>query len=176
LVTRPNADIKLSKNGRIEVKFVLGRAVRLDTFTVTARSDCPPRTLNGFMCRRRTGGGVFLDYADIDERAANYTADLFKDIEGFRVDLRRTRSGPVPVPVRKGFGCITSLVDGREVTPANPVPTHPADLSAVEVYLRPDSVPLPYQRYTWTSNVSRTGRCSVIVYWTLWAPVTGPLK
>ena len=166
-------DVKLSKTGRLEVKFTLGRSVRLDTVVVVARANCPPYTFNGFLCRQRTGGGVFLDYNDIDERRVHYTADLFRDIEGFRVELRRTRSGPVPVPARRGFGCINSLVDGREASPANPVPINPGDLTAIEVYLRPDSVPEPYQRHTWPTNLTRTGRCSVIVYWTIWAPMTG---
>ena len=164
-------DLKVSKNGRIDVKFVLARRMQLDTIVVTARHECHAFSVAGFMCRKRSGGGVFLDYTDIDEKRVLWTADLFKDIEGFRVDLRRTPYGPVPVPVRKGFGCVTSLVDGHPLTGANPVPTNPSDLSALEVYLKPDSVPQPYKRYTWPqSGVTRSGRCSVIVYWTVWAP------
>lgn len=165
-------DVKLSKNGRVDVKFVLGRRMTLDTVTVVARSACPAYSVDGFMCRRRSGGGVFLDYADIDDRGVIETADLFRDIPGFRVDIRRTRLGPVRVPGRTGFGCINSIVDGRPVSGANLVPTNPSDLSAMEVYLKPDSVPAPYQRYTWPAGgVSRSGRCSVIAYWTIWAPM-----
>jgi len=166
-------DVKLSKSGRIDLKFVLGRRVQLDTVKVMARRDCPEFTVDGFQCRRRSGGGVFLDYDEIDDRGASYTADLFQNIEGFRVDIRRTQLGPMRVPARKGFGCITSLVDGHPVTGANLVPMLPSDLSALEVYLKPDSVPEPYQRYTWPSGgVYRSGRCSVVVYWTIWAPVS----
>jgi len=166
-------DVKLSKTGRVDLKFVLGRTVQLDTVTVTAKRDCPAFSVSGFMCRQRAGGGVFLDYMDIDDKGAIHTADLFRDIEGFRVDIRRTRFGPVRVPARKGLGCISSLVDGHPVTDANLIPMHPADLSGVEVYLKPDSVPEPYQRYTWpASGVARSGRCSVVVYWTIWAPMS----
>jgi hypothetical protein len=151
---------------------VLGRRVQLDTVRVTARHDCHAFTVKGFLCRQRSGGGVFLDYTDIDDKAAIHTADLFQDIEGFRVDYRRTRFGPVRVPARKGFGCISSLVNGHPASDANVIPMHPSDLSAMEVYLQPDSVPEPYQRYTWPSEgVHRTGRCSVVVYWTIWAPM-----
>lgn len=165
-------DVKLSKNGRLQMKLVLGRVVaKLDSVRVTAAADCPEYTLDGFECRRRFGGGLFLDYPDIDELNAHYTADLFREIPGFRVQLRRTRFGPEPVPtLANGFGCIASLVNGREATPANRVPTNPSDLSAMEVYLKPDSVPRAYQRFTWpASNLHRTGRCAVVVFWTIWA-------
>lgn len=171
-------DVRVSKNGRIDVKFVLGRRVLLDTVVVSASRDCPAYSLDGFMCRRGSrggGGGVFLDYPDIDDKRVAYTADLFRDIPGFRVAIRSTRFGPVPVPARaNSYGCIASVVDGRPVTPANPVPTNPSDLSAMEVYLKPDSVPKAYQQYTWPpgGNVYRSGRCSVVVYWTIWAPMS----
>jgi hypothetical protein len=66
-------------------------------------------------------------------------------------------------------GCISSLVDGFPPSPARPIPESPYDLIAVEVYTKADSVPREYQMYTWPSNrdVTRTGRCSVIVYWTV---------
>lgn len=168
-------DVRISRNGRLEIKFVLGRRVQLDTITVVARGSCPARSLDGFWCRQRAGGGggVFLDYQDIDDQRVVYIADLFRRIPGFRVELRRTRLGPVPTPARAGFGCITSLVDGMPVTGANPIPTLPSDLSALEVYLKPDSVPEPFQRYTWPeTNTHRTGRCSVVLYWTIWARVS----
>jgi hypothetical protein len=167
-------DVKLSRNGSIEVRFVLGRRYVLDTVRVVARHDCPPHSIEGFMCRQRARvGGVFMDYADIDDRGVQYTADLFRNVPGFRVELRRTRFGPMPTPVKVGGGCITSLVDGYPVTGANVIPDHPGDLSAVEIYPRPDSVPEPYRRYTFPErgDITRTGRCAVAVYWTIWAPV-----
>src|SRR5688500_8382367 len=54
-------DVKLSKTGRLQLRFVLGRRVQLDTVVVTARRDCPAFSVNGFLCRQRSGGGVFLD-------------------------------------------------------------------------------------------------------------------
>lgn len=167
-------DVKLSKSGRIELKFVLRARRQLDTIVVMARRDCPAFSLDGFMCRRRGGGGLFLDYPDIDQHGVTFTADLFRDIPGFRVELRSTRSGLVPVAVASnGWGCIRSLVDGRPASVANPVPLIPSDLSAIEVYAKADSVPKAYERYTWPAgDVSRSGRCSVVVYWTIWAPMS----
>lgn len=167
-------DVKLSKSGRVELKFVLGRRVQLDTVVVRASRDCPEFTLDAFFCHRSAGGGLFLDYPDIDEKETTLTGDLFRGIPGFRVTLRSTRSGRlVPVPVAHGgFGCIVSLVDGRPPSPANPIPSRTMDLSALEVYTKPDSVPAAYRRYTWPSgDVTGTGRCSVVVYWTIWAPL-----
>lgn len=164
-------DGKLSKNGRLTVKLVLKKQVQLDTVRVFASRECSEYSLDGFMCRQHHGGGVFLDYPDIDERGVDYTADLFRDIPGFRVTIRPTRFGPERVAVAaNGFGCITPVVDGRPVTPANAVPRLPGDLSAVEIYLKPDSVPKEYQKYTWPAyGLTRSGRCSVVVYWTTWA-------
>lgn len=167
-------DVKLSSSGHVDLKFVLRRQLQqLDTVTVSAAMRCPAFSLEGFECRRRSKHGVFLDYPDIDETGTTYTADLFRDIPGFRTTLVASRSGAVPVGVRRNGGCIASLVDGRPASRANPVPNFSQDLSGMEVYTRPDSVPAEYQRYTWeTSDVTRTGRCSVVVYWTVWAPVT----
>ena len=71
------------------------------------------------------------------------------------------------------WGCITSLIDGRPSTGATIIPELPQHLIALEVYARPDSVPVEYQRYTWPNGgISRSGRCSVIVYWTMRARMT----
>jgi hypothetical protein len=161
-------DAKLTKNGRVDIKLKLVRRVDLDTVRVVATRECSTRHLDGFFCRQRKPGGIFLDFPDIDEKNVLYTADIFRDIPGFRVDLRRSRNGPVRVPVRSnGYGCITSIVDGMPTSPANPVPTYPGDVTAMEIYLHADSVPKEYQRYTWPpGGVARSGRCSVVIYWT----------
>lgn len=169
-------DVKLSRNGRIEVRFVLGRRMtQLDTVAVTARSACAPHSIAGFMCRRRAGGGVFFDYPEIDESGARETADLFRGVPGFRVEILPSNAGPIRVArLTNRSGCIRSLVDGRPATAANLVPRYPSDLAALEIYLKPDSVPEVYQRHTWpTSGASRTGRCALVVYWTVWAPYGG---
>lgn len=168
-------DVKLSKNGHVEIKLVLGRRLpMLDTVTVTAGRDCSQYSLDGFVCRRKSGKGVYLDYTEIDDKEALYTADIFRDMPGFREDVRNTRYGPVRVAVPvPSWGCIASLVDGRPASLANGVPQFPSDLVAMEVYAKPDSVPKEYQRYTWPrGDLSRTGRCAVVVYWTLWARMT----
>lgn len=165
-------DVKLSDNGRVDLRFILGRRVQLDTVVVTARADCDAYSIAGFMCRRRSGGGVFLDYPEIDESGVLETADLFRGVAGFRVEIQPSSAGPMRVArLSAGSGCISALVDGRPASPANIVPRYAADLTAIEVYLKADSVPEVYQRHTWPrAGASRTGRCALVVYWTIWAP------
>jgi hypothetical protein len=166
--TPANWDVSLSSSGKIDIQLVLEhRMPMLDTVIVRADRKCPTNTLEGFACRRHSAGGVFLDYTDIDDKEPIWTADIFRDIPGFRVEVRNTRYGPIRVPV-KPLGCIVSLVDGYPPSLARPIPESPYDLIAVEVYAKPDSVPREYQMYTWPrGDVTRTGRCSVVAYWTL---------
>lgn len=163
-------DVKLAKSGHVDISLVLAvHMPMLDTVTIRADRKCPEFTLEGFVCRRQTAHGLFMDYTDIDDKDALYTADLFRDIKGFRETVRPTRDlGPIRVAAASlPWGCVKSLVNGREATPANPVPEYPYDLVALEVYARPDSVPAQFQRYTWPpGDVTRSGRCSVVVYWT----------
>jgi hypothetical protein len=163
-------DVYLSHAGRVDIKLVFDQPMpMLDTIKVVAGRKCSEWSLDGFVCRRKAGGGVFLDYTEIDDKDAYYTADLFHDIKGFRTSVRSTRMGPVRyVEANPPWGCITSLVDGRPTSPATPIPELPIDLLAVEIYSRPDSVPVEYQRYTWPNGgITRSGRCAVINYWTL---------
>jgi Carboxypeptidase regulatory-like domain len=163
-------DVSLSNAGRVDITLVFDQPMpMLDTIKVVAGRACSEWSLDGFVCRRKGGGGLFFDYTDIDDKDAYYTADLFRDIKGFRTSVRGTRYGPVRfVESNPPWGCIAQLVDGRPAGPATPVPELPTDLIAMEVYARPDSVPKEYQRYTWPNGgITRSGRCSVIVYWTL---------
>ncbi|MEP7002383.1 MAG: carboxypeptidase-like regulatory domain-containing protein [bacterium] len=163
-------EVGLSKAGRADITLVFDqRMPMLDAIVVTAGRTCSAYSLDGFVCRRKAGGGVFLDYTDIDDKDALYTADLFHDMKGFRTSLRSTRYGPVRyVQANPPWGCVAQLVDGRPATAATIIPELPSDLIAVEVYARPDSVPLEYQRYTWPNgNITKSGRCSVVAYWTL---------
>lgn len=165
-------DVSLGKNGHVDIKLEFERRMpMLDTVVVQGKRSCSEWSLDGFTCRRHSANGVFLDYTDIDAKDPIYTADIFQDVPGFRIETRATREGPLRVPVMaNGFGCITSLVDGRPANPARRIPESPYDLLAVEIYAKPDSVPTEYQRYTWPAGgVTRTGRCAVVVYWTLLA-------
>ena len=165
-------DVSLGKNGHVDIKLTFDRRMpMLDTVIVRGTRECSELSLDGFICRRHSENGVFLDYTEIDEKEPIYVADIFRGIPGFRIETRSTGEGPIRVPVMaNGFGCITALVDGRPASPARRVPESPYDLLAVEIYVKPDSVPKEYQRYTWPpGGLTRTGRCAVVVFWTLLA-------
>jgi hypothetical protein len=166
-----NFDVNLGNAGRADITLVFDqRMPMLDTITVTAGRTCPQFALEGFLCHRKNGGGLFLDYTDIDDKDALYTADLFRDIPGFRTDVRGTRYGPIRVVTASPpWKCIATLIDGHPMTGATQVPEFPTDLIAMEVYTSPDSVPRDYQKYTWPEGggFTRSGRCSLIVYWTV---------
>src|SRR5438105_1920628 len=151
-----------SKNSHLEITLELGRVMpALDTVVVTADGRCSARSLDGFTCRRARGKGTFLDYTEIDEKDERFTADLFRTIEGFRVDMRPRRAdlpARVVVPTT-GFRCLVQLVDGHPVNPANRIPEYAGDVVALEVYRRRDDVPKEYQTYVFQP-------CSLVVYWT----------
>jgi Carboxypeptidase regulatory-like domain len=169
-----NWEVSLGNEGHVDIRLVFDRRLQLDTVTVLAGRECSRLSFDGFFCRRRGGGGAFLDYNEIDEKEPLYTADIFRDIPGFRVDVRSTRSGPERY-VRSVVpsGCVSSLVDGRPAGGAMIIPRYPIDVMAIEIYAKPDSVPKEYQRYTWPGgDITRSGRCAVVVYWTTWARLT----
>ena len=159
-------------DGSVDVTLVLDhRLANLDTVVIRADGSCPDRSLDGFVCRKARGDkGVFMDYLDIDDKDPLSTADLFRDIPGFRVDVRPTRTGNRRIPVPNGLHCLISLVDGRPATAANFVPDVPWDLMALEVYPTATDVPKEYQRYVWES--SRGERCGMAIYWTQFAKLS----
>lgn len=169
-------DVALSDNGRMSVKFVLRRRVELDTVRVTARADCPLFTMDGFFCRQRHGGGVFLDYPDIDQHARTFTGDLFTSVRGFGMTLRPTLGGTLmPVPRRLGNHCLMYLVNGHIVEDWSFVPRYTKAIMAIEAYIRPDSVPANIQhemRFHSSMPSSRqVKRCDAVVFWTIDAPM-----
>lgn len=158
--------------GTVDVTVTLEhRMANLDTVVVRADGTCPDRSLDGFECRRARGGnGVFMDYLDIDDKDPVSTADLFRDIPGFHVDVRPTRIGNRRVPVANGLHCLISLVDGRPATAANFVPDLPWDLMALEVYPTAADVPKEYLHYV--NESARSERCGVAIYWDQFAKLS----
>src|ERR1051325_9288629 len=128
-------DVKISSSGTVRVKLILALNP-LDTVRVTATRECPLFSLSGFFCRRRSAGGMFLDYPDIDDRGALYTADLFRDIPGFRVSLYSAgRGGVMPYPQRTKIGaCVVYIVDGHPVQTWGGVPAYTREITAMELY------------------------------------------
>jgi hypothetical protein len=168
-------DVKLSSGGTVRVKLMLALNP-LDLVTVSATRECPLYSLSGFFCRRRAGGGMFLDYPDIDDRGALYTADLFRDIPGFRVSLYSAgRSGVMPYPQRTKIGaCLVYIVDGHAVDTWGGVPAYTREITAMEIYSPPDTLPSELKRITvWHDSHVRTNNCTIVAFWTTHARPTG---
>jgi hypothetical protein len=152
--------VDLSHAGSADIQLTLGaRLTMLQPVVVSADRNCSPSKFDGFMCRRGSTNGLFLDYTDIDDMNVYYTSDLFNGIDGFGVTVRSTNNGPVRVPV--GKRCIATLVNGLPSSSTS-VPQDPYDVMAVEVYKLPADVPKEFRRFTWGKE-----QCSLIVYWTV---------
>ncbi len=167
-------DVKLSSSARVEVKLSMENVpMLLDTVKVSASQPCPTLDIRAFLCRRQRGGGVFMDYTDIDDAERTYVGELFYNMPDMLVDFKIRDGGPVYSIRPKRSGCINSMVDGRPVSLAFPIPELAARLVALEVYANPDSVPKELREYLWPrgKDFARTGRCVVIVYWTNRGPL-----
>ena len=152
--------VDLSHGGHAEVQLVFGpKLALLEPVLVSADRTCSPSKFDGFMCRRASTKGVFLDYTDIDDLHVYYTGDLFGGMDGFGVGVRSTRNGPIRVPV--GRRCINTLINGQPASSTS-VPQDPYDIMAVEVYKMPADVPKEFKRHTWGKE-----QCSLIAYWTV---------
>ena len=167
----------LANNGRVELKFELAsRPVVLDSVVVQADGKCPGMSYTGFLCRRRTGKGVYLTDDDLADKGAVELGEVFVDVKGFDIERRPTRFGLMPIPFAEHGGCINALVNGRPMAVTNQLPRYATELIAVEIYAQPRTVPEEYQRYVWTNGIRytspRVGRdrgdqpCSLVVYWT----------
>jgi hypothetical protein len=154
--------VDVPKNGRAEVHLVLGaRLALLDTVKVEAGRPCSPSSVEGFLCRRARGTGAFLDYYEIDDLNALYSADVFRAVEGFTVTVLPTRVGPKRVPMPDNKQCLNVLIDGKPGG-FNSMPGDPYDLTAIEVYRTPQDTPREFARYTWGKE-----RCWMVVVWTV---------
>lgn len=151
--------VDLSKGGHANVQLVfVARLPVLDTVRVTAERVCSHRDYEGFLCRRATAKGSFVDYTDIDTMQVFYSADLLRDVGGFTTDVIPTRDGPTRIPSTKA--CTIVLLNGSSTTWAQ-VPDAPYMISAIEIYKDPREIPKEFRRFTWGKE-----RCWLVAYWT----------
>ncbi|MGH7617559.1 MAG: carboxypeptidase-like regulatory domain-containing protein [Gemmatimonadaceae bacterium] len=169
----------LGKNGQVDLKFEMKRRpVILDSVIVQADGKCPMYHYAGFNCRRAAGkGGIYMTDDDIMDRGAIDLGDLFRDVEGFRIEPVLTRLGMMPNPIpTRGNHCLNALVNGRPFAMTNPLPRYATDLIAVEIYGTPSEVPPEYQQYVSNPTIRQSApriprdspmnRCALAVYWT----------
>jgi hypothetical protein len=155
-------DVTLRQGEVANVRVVLTpRPVLLDTIAIAG--ECQRFRFSGFACRRREGGGVFIDQNAIDSINPRFPADVFRGLYGFRVDA--SPAGLRVVPTR-GWRCLSTLANGRPPSLANPLPRWPNEILGVEIYAHADSIPKVYEHYSWKGSM----RCSLINYWTQLPP------
>ncbi len=164
------ADVVVHAGASVRQDFTMTRRVLLPGVEVTARAECPlGNTITGFFCRQQRGSGTFLDYPEIDYFGYTYTGELFRHLRGFRVATRRTADGWMePVPVRRY--CTMYLVDGLVVNGWGAVPVATKDVTAMEVYVRPDTIPPEIRREMSFHSPAGLGAnardCDAVVIWT----------
>jgi hypothetical protein len=169
----------LGKNGKVELSFELKlRPAILDSVVVTAEGKCSELSFTGFNCRRILAKkGVYLTDDDLADRGAIELGDVFRDVDGFRIEIVPTGYGAKPRPLAtRGARCLNALVNGRPIKSTNPLPRYAYELIAVEIYALAGDAPEEYQRYVWDRSIRQTpspvgkdspkARCSRVVYWT----------
>jgi len=158
--------VRLSGTGVADVSLVLAtRTVELDTIRVVAGREIP-WDVRGIERRWRTGLGKFLDGRTVRDRTSMFTTDALRGIAG--VFGRQSSQGYGHQIVMRGFmggECRASLfVDGMPVDGGGTANmtvddmVQPDMVAAIEVYARPNQVPVEYM-------TMRTG-CGVVAMWT----------
>lgn len=151
--------VKLAKGGHVDVTVDLGpRIAMLDTVVVAGARACPRDTYEGFMCRRASAKGTFIDYIDIDTMEVYYTSDLLRDVGGFQSIAQPTRTGLTRTVSSKR--CTIVLMNG---VPAawSAIPDAPYMITGIEVYKKREEIPKEFARYTWGKE-----DCWLVAYWT----------
>lgn len=169
-------DAKLSDGGRLEINFTLRRRTDLDTVRVVEKATCDGLGVLGFECRRAIAEekkAIFLDYPDVDALGWRYARDMRVWALKERERWWKDKSLPFVPSARR---CFNEFVDGRELSPSNPLPRLSIDIVSIEMYPHTDSVPTTRKEWLWDIGTAgdrgaRISRCGVVLYWTIWAPL-----
>jgi hypothetical protein len=157
--------LDLTRATSVEVELVMRRLPRvLDTVVVTAPTQCARFTLEGVLCRRGTGAGLFLSEDEVRAKRVLSVGEVLGDVPGFRLINVRSRYNR-GVMVRdvesvEGWRCIVRLVNGNAMSLTNQEPL-PKDLIGVEVY-QPHEAPPEYRHWIWRGRFP----CTLVNYWT----------
>lgn len=141
-------------------------AQRLPEVEVTADNQCPRFAIEGILCRREAGLGLFMNREEILAKGEgnNFPDLLLRDVPGSRQDVDRS---PTAVDSIVGFRCWTLIVDGGFPLSSRPI-RGVQDMYAIEVF-QPPGIPPEYEH--WTRGTSRPGQkdstCAVVVVWSM---------
>lgn len=146
--------------------------IELDPIDVTAgRRDVNPLEANGFYDRAVTGLGTLLIREEIERRAIDKVSDALRSIPRLDIDDSRPLTGSPDVMrnpaiwfLRGGTRCAPTLYVDRHVVAtggSRPVRlddfTTPAEIEAIEVYIRSSEVPVGFDELS---------NCGVLLVWT----------
>ena len=167
-------EVSLRRDAGALADFVVATRDR-DPINPDSNRKCEGFNLAGFECRKsvtKPSDAMFYDFPDIDSQNRVMTADLFRDIPGFRV--RIAQGGGRIIEPSRGASCIYFFTDGKPSTEANPVPPQARDVYAMEIYRMPELVPVHDMRELRRgSNVGTLGNCRVVLVWTMWSRPRG---
>jgi hypothetical protein len=151
---------------------------------IVSQDECPTRTLEGFDCRRRAGLGAFRDSTEIAALKPFCQEHIIDGMAGLRLV---PHLGCPSYEATTGWRCLKILVDGL---PNQGAPRLMKDYVGVEFYADYAKAPDWYKQYAFDQSTqgvptrqlgpgqdiiyrqsSLPGRnCSLIVYWTHFAP------
>jgi len=165
-------------------------AQNLQTVHIISQDECPTRTLEGFECRRRAGLGAFRDSAELAALKPFCQEHLVDGIAGLRAV---PHLGCPSYEATNGWRCLKVLVDG--LPPGfGSAPALMKDYVGVEFYADYSKAPEWYKQYAFADATrgvpthqkkrgddfvyrqsSLPGRnCSLLIYWTHFAPKFDP--
>lgn len=137
----------------------------------TSRRDVNPLEANGFYDRAVMGLGTLLIREEIERRAIDKVSDALRNIPRLDIDESRPATGSPDVMrnpaiwfLRSGRRCAPTLYIDRHVVATGgqrPVRlddyTTPAEIEAIEVYIRSSEVPVGFDELS---------NCGVLLVWT----------
>jgi hypothetical protein len=159
-VTQP---VDLSTREAANATITMNTAVRvLDPVVVTAESDMGLENI-GFVQRKRSMSGTFMDAKEVMARGPNILTDVFRTVPSLRV----VPVSPYDYTVQSSRGnmlggnCVKYWMDGTQYEPVFPgdvdrmIP--PYEIAAIEVY-NGSTVPFEF-------TSANSSNCAVIVIW-----------
>ena len=140
---------------------------RLAEVEVTAERQGPRFAIEGILCRREVGNGLFINRQEVlaKSKGIYFPMLVLRDVPGFRQNLN---GSPTTVESIVGWRCWKLVIDGGFVAGGMPI-RRPQDIYAIEVYQPPD-IPPEYRHHTWGKANRRqkySTPCTVVVMWSM---------
>jgi hypothetical protein len=134
---------------------------------IKGERECPRFAIEGILCRREIGNGVFVNRQEVLEKSKGiyFPMLVLRDVPGFRQNLN---GSPTTVESIVGWRCWKLVIDGGFIAGSNPI-RRPQDIYAIEVYQPPD-IPPEYHHHMWGKANRRQKYmtpCTVVVMWSM---------